>query len=515
MWRGRTCIAVHGDLFEEELEEGVHGWLQCRSVGRAGRREAGRGARESVGVLSGSCRCGRRRGETSRVEGRDEADPGVRTPLALSLFLQRLLLLLEPLYSLCLGPLTVLGHAWSLAPLPPSLEGHPPTLPMDRFLPLDVTLHTLNAHLYPDELVLAHADAVGLYDGKDKSPLHTDGRALVTSHRLVWVSSSRPHAHSVFLPLDRVRQTEYWGGFLKSSPKVTLLLADPTPPAASSSSSSLPLSSSSLDPSTTPSAAQGPDRDRDKTREAHALAALAGERNWVCRVCGMHNVPTLERGLRCSLCGVAREAAGSGSGRGTPRGSSPPPRATSPPRAAGPLLDPAETGSRLACPVCTFLNHHSMTRCEVCDSVLVVPDSVPPISSSHSQSRSTSLRPSASAPPSRADTPTPSTDPASATPAPPPGRAFVRLSFRRGGDRAFYAAVKEALGRRAWEGAGAGAGAAGGKGAKGGKGRREGEGLGVGGAGEGKGGVGIGAFFPLLLLLSLRAARLTAPRPRT
>lgn len=386
---------------------------------------------------------------------------------------------------------------------------------MDRFLPLDVTLHTLNAHLYPDELVLAHADAVGLYDGKDKSPLHTDGRALVTSHRLVWVSSSRPHAHSVFLPLDRVRQTEYWGGFLKSSPKVTLLLADPTPPAASSSSSSLPLSSSSLDPSTTPSAAQGPDRDRDKTREAHALAALAGERNWVCRVCGMHNVPTLERGLRCSLCGVAREAAGSGSGRGTPRGSSPPPRATSPPRAAGPLLDPAETGSRLACPVCTFLNHHSMTRCEVCDSVLVVPDSVPPISSSHSQSRSTSLRPSASAPPSRADTPTPSTDPASATPAPPPGRAFVRLSFRRGGDRAFYAAVKEALGRRAWEGAGAGAGAAGGKGAKGGKGRREGEGLGVGGAGEGKGGVGIGAFFPLLLLLSLRAARLTAPRPRT
>ncbi|GAA5846670.1 hypothetical protein JCM9279_003403 [Rhodotorula babjevae] len=389
---------------------------------------------------------------------------------------------------------------------------------MDRFLPLDVTLQTLGAHLYPDEHILTHADSVGLYDGKDKSPRHADGRAVLTSHRILYVSSSRPHANSAYLPLSLVRQTEYWVGFLKSSPKITLLLAERTSASSGSANEAMSAAAAGGD-------AQG-DRERDKTREALALAALAGERNWVCRVCGMHNVPTAQLGLKCSLCGVTRDPTPSSSSSSRPP---PPPHASSappsrygtptppprPPRpdaqpapapapapAAAPL-DPTETGARLACPVCTFLNHHSMTRCEVCDSVLLPPS--PPRSSSAGAgatappSRTNSLR---SLGPSRAGTPGPGTDPASAAPVAVPiagagsgagaaAQAFVRLSFRKGGEKAFYAALKEAMGAKAWDLGAAAATAGGTKGGKGARSGKSGEGE-AGRVGESEGGRGVG-----------------------
>ncbi|GAA5903000.1 hypothetical protein JCM5296_004513 [Sporobolomyces johnsonii] len=325
---------------------------------------------------------------------------------------------------------------------------------MHRFLPLDVTLQTLSAQLYPDEQLLLYQDGVGLYDGKDKSPLHYDGRLHLTSHRLLFVSSTRPHSQSTSLDLSLVRQTEYWVGFLKSNPKITLLLADPGEHRSDSSGAG--------------NASAESERDREQARLN--LVAAAGERSWVCRVCGMKNVPTVELGLKCSLCGVTRDppttttsAASSSislpsSHLGTPRNASPrrssslsassrpsssgPSKQPSPPEE--PQFDPLETDNRIACPTCTFLNHHSMSTCEVCDSPLFPPSS---------RSRPSSLR---------AGTPGPSTDPASAIPAPvaithaaAPANStlapFVRLSFRKGGEKAFYAALKEALAKKAWD----------------------------------------------------------------
>ncbi|GAA5957271.1 hypothetical protein JCM21900_001213 [Sporobolomyces salmonicolor] len=330
---------------------------------------------------------------------------------------------------------------------------------MHRFLPLDVTLQTLSAQLYPDEQLLLHQDGVGLYDGKDKSPLHYDGRLHLTSHRLLFVSSTRPHSQSTSLDLSLVRQTEYWVGFLKSNPKITLLLADPGEHRSASNGAGNGSAES--------------ERDREQARLN--LVAAAGERSWVCRVCGMKNVPTVELGLKCSLCGVTRDtpttssssssaAAASSSTSlpsshlGTPRNASPRRSsslsASSPPSGRGssnqprppeePQFDPLETDNRIACPTCTFLNHHSMSTCEVCDSPLFPPSSC---------SRPSSLR---------ASTPGPSTDPASAIPAPvaitnvsAPANStlapFVRLSFRKGGEKAFYAALKEALAKKAWD----------------------------------------------------------------
>lgn len=263
---------------------------------------------------------------------------------------------------------------------------------------------------------------------------------MLTTHRIVFISSTRPHSNSAALDLAAVKQTEYWVGFLKSHPKITLVLSEPAPTPSEAVSDAVAAA-------------------RDKNRERLALAAAAGERAWVCRICGMRNVPSVELGLKCSLCGVARDP--------LPSSSLPPSSLETPPRSASPssrrpssfssastrpavstspapqLFDPKETGSRIACPVCTFLNHHSMATCEVCESPLFPSDGsksgVPPTPVNI-----------ASIPPSRANTPGPTTDPASAIPA-PSGSVFVRLSFRKGGEKIFYSTLKEALAKRAWD----------------------------------------------------------------
>ncbi|GAA5911964.1 uncharacterized protein JCM6883_000747 [Sporobolomyces salmoneus] len=317
---------------------------------------------------------------------------------------------------------------------------------MNRFdlLP-SVTLKTLSAQLYPDETLILHQDGVGLYDGKEKSPLHYEGRLHLTSHRLIFVSSpsSSPSNYSspspspsarsipVGLQLSLVRQTEYWTGFLKSSPKITLLLHSESN--ESTSSLSVPTQSA---PSGT------------STPAVSTSSSTGGDRSWICRVCGMRNVPTLELGLKCSLCGIKHDpttASSSSSPSSTsttsispyPTLKSTPSPVPSPPPSVA--LDPVETGSRITCPVCTFLNHHSMSRCEMCDTPL--PSSPPTI---------------------RSSTPTPTSminvsSSSSSRPSTPSGGGgggggdYVRLSFRKGGIQAFYSSLKEVLSRKAWD----------------------------------------------------------------
>ncbi|GAA5970357.1 hypothetical protein JCM3765_000361 [Sporobolomyces pararoseus] len=282
---------------------------------------------------------------------------------------------------------------------------------MNRFEPLpSLTLKTLSAQLYPDETLILHQDGVGLYDGKDKSPLHYEGRLHLTSHRLIFISSS---SIPVGLQLSLVRQTEYWTGFLKSSPKITLLLHQNTETLNSSGEETL--SPSPLPPPEPPQI----------------------DRSWICRVCGMKNIPSLELGLKCSLCGIKHESTSL-----APPSISPYPILSTTttnkiePRPLGQeeLLDPIETGFKLSCPVCTFLNHHSMNRCEMCDTLL------PSFSSS---STTHTPRPS-----------TPSTS-SSSRPSTPSGTGgggdFVRLSFRKGGINNFYNQLKEQLNKKSWD----------------------------------------------------------------
>ncbi|ORY86010.1 hypothetical protein BCR35DRAFT_50011 [Leucosporidium creatinivorum] len=346
---------------------------------------------------------------------------------------------------------------------------------MDRFISLDATAQTLSAHLHPDERLLLHQDGVGLYDGKDKSPPHYDGRLHLTSHRLIFLSSTTPHSASVALDLSLVKQTEYWTGFLKSNPKITLLLA-PTPTPSTPSGSNAAATTAGTDDSSSPAAG--------------ATTAGGGSRNWICRVCGMKNLPSSLLGAKCSLCGVARDRPSSSSSTSTPlppsplpsrtatprldrdqysyssRSATPPPLPPPPPSKPEPPAPPPTTTTdrRLPCPVCTFLNHHSMSSCEVCDSPLVLPSTT-------------------STPPTLSRSSTPIAEPTSNG-----GATFVRLSFRKGGERAFYASLKETLGRKEWEWDGGKNGSAKARG-----------GAGAGGnGGEGGGGGGIDAIMRTL-----------------
>ena len=94
------------------------------------------------------------------------------------------------------------------------------------------------------------------------------GTAVLTTHRLAYVDDVRPQRHSCAVALECIKQSEHYAGFLKSSPKIALLLA----------------------------------------------SAPAVEETWTCGVCGYRS-----SGETCGMCGVRRSVAGS-----VPAGAPPP-----------------------------------------------------------------------------------------------------------------------------------------------------------------------------------------------
>jgi len=304
---------------------------------------------------------------------------------------------------------------------------------MHRFQRLSTTASTLNAQLFEHERVLVDKEGVGLYDGKDKTVAFDNGRMYLTTHRLIYLDAAQPQRNSRYLDLPLVKQTEYWAGFLKSSAKITLVLGD--------------------SPANVPDAA-GSSHQLPQEATIQTQSALYDDESlhpssqtWACHVCGFRNLAS--SGSKCGLCGVtrpndivqrttsSRKPASTPPGRPFINGSEP---------ASGtatPTLDPAVTGALISCPSCTFLNHPSMVRCEVCDSPLGT------FASTRTPSRaSTPVVTSRPGTPSTAGPPTPALGSNGSSSAPP---TFVRLSFRRGGDKTFYAALKKALQAKEWD----------------------------------------------------------------
>ncbi|WFD33130.1 amidase [Malassezia sp. CBS 17886] len=230
---------------------------------------------------------------------------------------------------------------------------------MDVWEPWPVpSLARLPASLAVGEAIVAMQGNVGMYDGGEKVAALACGTAVLTTHRLAYVDDAAPSTGSRSVRLDLVRQTEHYSGFLKSSPKITLLLA----PAATSA------------------------------RAAGAADALRAA--WICSVCGFHNNARATVDPRCDLCGVSAA-----------QGETPP---ASPPAAAA---------SSTVCPACTFANHAAMVRCEMCDTAL----------------RETARRGDAATARDRHS-----------------HRGSVKLSFRAGGDRVFYAHLRTTLQAKPW-----------------------------------------------------------------
>ncbi|KAI6143217.1 EAP30/Vps36 family-domain-containing protein [Pisolithus tinctorius] len=253
--------------------------------------------------------------------------------------------------------------------------------------------------LYNDEELLASQDNVGIYDGYQKAIDHQSGAIHVTTHRLFFINTRSPATQSFTMDLSHVIRTDHYAGLFKSSPKVTLFLD------ANSVSNS------------------GDENHVDARFES-----------WECEVCSYRNPPGLSPAAAqvCGLCGVPRNAV-------------PAPTSQTPSEAPTPLISfptsstslpgtPSRSGSpphgngdpdSIACSACTFLNHPSLRICEMCFTTL------PTVSQRFEYNKTKS------APPSRPQQIRPN--------------LLIKLSFRKGGDKALYNILKRALKARVWE----------------------------------------------------------------
>ncbi|KAF7299302.1 GLUE N-terminal domain-containing protein [Mycena indigotica] len=136
--------------------------------------------------------------------------------------------------------------------------------------------------------------------------------------------------------------------------------------------------------------------------------------SWECEVCGYRNPPGRSPAAAriCGLCGVPRDS--------IPSSSSAPTLSTS--------LPSAISTSERPCPACTFLNHPALRTCEICGTGLPTPPS---------------MSATQSAPSSRPASPDLDDDNDETA-------RLIKLSFRKGGDKAFYAVLRRSLKSKAW-----------------------------------------------------------------
>ena len=148
--------------------------------------------------------------------------------------------------------------------------------------------------------------------------------------------------------------------------------------------------------------------------------------SWKCGVCAYRNPPGLSPAVAriCGLCGVPRTAApiAATSVLSQHLSSSLPSSVLS---SSASLTATPPNDELIACPACTFLNHPSLRSCEICSTDL------PQLKYK-------------SAPSSRPITPGfDDIDESSIK--------MIKISFRKGGDKSFYAVLKRSLKSKAWE----------------------------------------------------------------
>lgn len=246
----------------------------------------------------------------------------------------------------------------------------------------------------------------------------------LTTHRLLLLQAlSEPSSSEKGLQtnMSYIRQTEFYVGFMRSSPKITLSLG-----------TTLSVSDSVSRPNT--------DSNGHPPRAESGLQEL----DWSCPVCG-HSNPIGDLGYakpddKCGLCGVTygKSSAMGPNGRATPLSTSRPSTptirsgttASVPPNPPSTVIPSGTIGeTRVTCPACTFLNHPSIRNCEICDTPL---PRYPSTASAKGQSSTTT-------------TTIPSTADA--------GYEIIRLSFRGSGTggKDCYRRLKNVLSDKAWE----------------------------------------------------------------
>lgn len=252
---------------------------------------------------------------------------------------------------------------------------------------LDLTT-ALRPSLYDDETLLFVQDSVGLYEGKYKIPHYQNGHAYLTSHRACYVDNEEPRKFSVAVELKEIERTDFYGGFLKSSPKVTLFPKARKGPA---STAAYGTNRNSAPKYTNPADAlvRG---NGSPTRSIVASPAPTRDVNatWICPICGMSNAvpgnfdastanqhtpmpPCQACGIKPPLVLMVKASIAAMSSRVNGAATTHALSQQSPVTDAGSGSDSmGGHGSRGSseCPRCTYENHPSMTTCEICGATL-------------------------------------------------------------------------------------------------------------------------------------------------
>ncbi|KAJ4989913.1 vacuolar protein sorting protein [Stagonosporopsis vannaccii] len=286
---------------------------------------------------------------------------------------------------------------------------------------LDLTT-ALRPSLLPEETLLFVQDAVGLYEGKFKIPQYQNGQAYLTSHRICYVDHAEPRKNSVAIFLKDVEKPDFYAGFLKSSPKITLF---PKPANQLSRGLSAPV-------------AQSPSSGSPERRNSPAPAPSISA-SWVCPICSFSNPvpsnfdpalasrtpipPCLACGIKPPTMHVVKAAIAAISNRPAP--------AAPPKDSKDGATTATSSGGTVSCPRCTYQNHPSLLNCEICGASLTT---------------AVDKRLEHIAEIRRVDSPGPSLT----TPIQTTTIESIKLSFRSGGEKIFYERLKNALVQRKW-----------------------------------------------------------------
>lgn len=333
--------------------------------------------------------------------------------------------------------------------------------------PFELTTALRPSYL-PDEVLLFVRDNVGLYEGKSKLQDQQNGQVYLTSHRICYVDQKEPRKRSVALDLKDVDRHEFYAGFLKSSPKITLV---PKPLKRGSFHTRVLSSASNASRSAPGSPGHSEGAYRPPAEPPTVTAAT-----WVCTICSFSNpvpsnfdpttanahtplAPCLACGIKPTLSHVLKASISNANKRPSPSPAFP----VSSPLALRPgpsdpqpmseghseLLTPqtsavsngesnGKNGSEATfeCPRCTFSNHPSLLSCEMCGAPLVTRD-IP-----------ASVQQDSMADTARAESPGPVKDQSKGSQNDMP--ESIKLSFRGGGGPIFYERLKGSLTQRKW-----------------------------------------------------------------
>ncbi|KAF9211399.1 hypothetical protein BGZ59_008127 [Podila verticillata] len=355
---------------------------------------------------------------------------------------------------------------------------------MDRWDPIQLT-STFRPQLEQYETIQITQDQVGLYDGRLKAEDYPNGTVYLTSERLLYIDAKNPARKSIGLPLRLISGIHNYGGFMSSSPKITLELyprgSIPDPQSSSNLITSQDNTSTGLDASL-------------------MSLSLKSEPSWVCSICYHSNQGGV---MKCAVCGVKKPAGSdapsaitptadpfllnepyrngvsSNSHSQTPLNSVPSgfvEVASSDSGSGGALDQPG-----IACPACTFHNDPFMIQCEICGtqlqdaesvafmlhrqqqhqrSISQLPSTIAPSGSTTTASDDSSLKDNYSTTSTSGkgivssitnlvytrNSPTRDSSKAASE-----DTNSVKLSFRAGGSGSFHSALKTAMATKAWE----------------------------------------------------------------